>query len=391
MFMLLIALLAGACQPTPTATPPTPTLTSRPPTLTPLSTTALRPTLTSTFTQTPTPAGELFYLTALDMVSLSVGWALTPTTVLRTTDGGATWVDVTPEDWDDSMVPTSGFFHNAEQAWLAQTDPVDFERGMLYSTGDGGASWEAVEVPFGAGMMSFIDNQNGWLMAGLGAGAGSQAIAIFATHDGGATWSEVYRRDTSEPEPPGEIPLSGMKQGITFRDLQHGWVTGSVPADDFVYLYATEDGGLSFQQRDIPLPPGMTTAMFSLAAPVFYNATQGVLPVNLFTPELSATVLYTTVDGGETWNPTTLVPVIGRFSMPTATDFMVWDGNIFYRSADGGQTWQEITPDVNLDGMVSTLDFVDAENGWVTWMDGDGNAGLMHTSDGGATWVELVP
>jgi photosystem II stability/assembly factor-like uncharacterized protein len=240
-------------------------------------------------------------------------------------------------------------------------------------------------------MMSFIDDQNGWLMAGLGAGAGSQAIAIFATHDGGATWSEVYRRDTCAPEPPGEIPLSGMKQGITFLDRQHGWVTGSVPADNFVYLYSTENGGLNFQQRDIPLPPGMTTAMFSLAAPVFYNGTRGVLPVTLFTPEISRTVLYTTTDGGETWSPTRPVPVIGRFSMPTATDFMVWDGNMFYRSSDGGQTWQEITPNVNLDGMVSTLDFVDAENGWVTYMDGDGNAGLMHTSDGGATWVELVP
>jgi len=325
------------------------------------------------------------------MITTTTGWALTTTTMVRTTDGGATWTDVAPADWNDAMLPTSAVFQNEDHAWLAQTDPVDFERGVFYHTSDGGATWERYDVPFGGGTMSFVDNVNGWIMVGLGAGAGSQAIAIFVTHNGGATWTETYRRDTGEPEPAGEIPLGGSKQGITFRDLQHGWVAGSVPADNIVYLYATENGGVNFQQQDIPLPDGISTAMLSLEAPIFYTNTDGVLPALLFTPDASATVFYATDDGGLSWTPTSPVPVLGSYSAPSLDNFIVWDGNTLYHSSDQGQSWDAVTPDINLEGMIAALDFVDEQNGWVTWMDGDGNAGLYRTSDGGRTWTVPAP
>ena len=391
MTALLIFLLAGACKPTSTPAPPTETPTSLPPTFTPIPPTPIPPTVTPTITPTEPPSGESVFFTSLDMITDTTGWALTTTSVVRTTDGGATWSEVAPNDWSDAMPPTSGFFRNEDHAWLAQTDPVDFERGVFYHTSDGGASWERYDVPFGAGTMSFIDNLNGWVMVGLGAGAGSQAIAIFATHNSGATWSETYRRDTGEQEPAGEIPLGGSKQGITFRDLQHGWVAGSVPADNIVYLYATDNGGFNFQQQDIPLPAGITTAMMSLEAPIFYTNLAGVLPVLLFTPDASATVFYTTADGGLTWTPTTPVPVLGRYSAPSLDNYIVWDGNTLYHSSDQGQSWDEVTPDINLDGMIASLDFVDGQNGWVTWMDGSGNAGLYRTIDGGSTWSVPAP
>ncbi|MHB1384013.1 MAG: WD40/YVTN/BNR-like repeat-containing protein [Bellilinea sp.] len=390
---VLMIFLVTACKPTPTPVPPTETTVPVPPTETsvPPSPTPIPPTNTPTDLPTTPPAGETLSFTTLDMVSTTVGWALTYTSAMRTNDGGETWIDVSPEDWDDTMVPSTGFFRSEDHAWLLQTDPVDFERGVFYHTSDGGASWQRTETPFGSGPMSFIDTRNGWVMTGLGAGAGSQAIAIFVTHDGGATWAEVYRRDTGEPEPAGEIPLGGSKQGITFRDTQHGWVAGSVPADNVSYLYATENGGGNFQQQDIPLPTGITSAMLSLEAPVFHATLEGVLPVYAFTADMMSTVFYTTVDGGVSWTPTTAVPIIGRYSIPTINDFIVWDGNVLYRSSDSGQTWMEITPNINLDQMVATLDFVDGQNGWVTWMDADGNTGLSRTTDGGATWTTLQP
>ncbi len=391
LIALLVPFLAVACKPTPTPAPPTETPVPPPPTLTPVPPTAVPPTVTPFNTPTEIPAGEAIIFTRLDMITTTTGWALTTTTMVRTTDGGATWTDVAPADWNDAMLPTSAVFQNEDHAWLAQTDPVDFERGVFYHTSDGGATWERYDVPFGAGTMSFVDNVNGWIMVGLGAGAGSQAIAIFVTHNGGATWTETYRRDTGEPEPAGEIPLGGSKQGITFRDLQHGWVAGSVPADNIVYLYATENGGVNFQQQDIPLPDGISTAMLSLEAPIFYTNTDGVLPALLFTPDASATVFYATDDGGLSWTPTSPVPVLGSYSAPSLDNFIVWDGNTLYHSSDQGQSWDAVTPDINLEGMIAALDFVDEQNGWVTWMDGDGNAGLYRTSDGGRTWTVPAP
>ena len=391
LIALLVTLLAGACKPTPTPAPPTETPAPPPPTITPEPPTAIPPTVTPTDTPTDVPSGEGTIFTRLDMITTTTGWALTTTTVVRTMDGGATWTDVAPVDWNDAMLPTSAFFQNEDHAWLAQTDPVDFERGVFYHTSDGGTSWKRYDVPFGAGTMSFVDNVNGWIMVGLGAGAGSQAIAIFATHNGGATWTETYRRDTGEPEPAGEIPLGGSKQGVTFRDLQHGWVAGSVPADNVVYLYATKNGGVNFQQQDIPMPDGISTAMLSLEAPIFYTNMDGLLPVLLFTPDASATVFYTTADGGLSWTPTSPVPVLGSYSAPSPDNFIVWDGNTLYHSNDQGQSWDAVTPDINLEGMIAALDFVDEQNGWVTWMDGDGNAGLYRTTDGGQTWTVPAP
>ena len=392
---LLLGLLVAACEPAPTQ--PIPTQTSEPvlvvPTIVPTATVLPTVTPATPPTQTPTEAaldGGLPFVT-LDMLTRTTGWALTTTSVVRTTDGGATWTDVSPDGWSQDMLPSSAFFRNEVHAWVVQTDPVDFERGTFYHTSDSGASWSKSDVPFGAGIMTFYDNRNGWIMVGLGAGAGSQAIAIFVTHDGGATWAETYRRDTGEPEPEGEIPLGGSKQGITFRDSSHGYVTGSIPADDVSYLYASNDGGVHFQQQDIPLPDGIATAMLSLEAPIFFTNQEGVLPVYLYTPDGSFTNFYTTTDGGATWTPTSLVPVLGRYSAPERNNWFVWDGNVLYHSTDTGRSWDEITPNINLDGMIATLDFVDGQNGWVTSIDANGVTKLSYTADGGVTWTDLQP
>lgn len=387
--LVLLALTLSACKPTPTATPTDKAVPPLPPTETPVSVTTLPPTEVPGETSTPAAANMSF--TALDMKTTTTGWALTYTSILRTVDDGETWTDVSPAEWDTTQVPTNGFFLDDDHAWVLQTDPVDFEQGAIFQTSDGGVSWTRTDTPFGAGSMSFIDDQTGWVMAGLGAAAGSMAIVIFATEDGGATWKEVYRRDAGETEPAGEIPLVGSKQGISFRDKDHGWVAGSIPVDNAAYLYATSNGGVNFKQQEISLPSGAGAVNISLEAPIFFSQTAGVLPAFTFTADTSSTILYTTSDGGETWTPTTPVPVLGRYSAPSSSDFIVWDGTILYHSSDAGQTWSEITPNLNLDQMVAALDFVDSQNGWVTWMDYAGNSGLSHTSDGGATWVTLLP
>lgn len=82
-------------------------------------------------------------------------------------------------------------FLDASHAWVQIVDPNNYpnEQSYLYHTSDGGLTSEVVKTPFSAGDMEFMDADNGWMMADLGIGAGSMAVAVFQTKDGGATWN----------------------------------------------------------------------------------------------------------------------------------------------------------------------------------------------------------
>ncbi|HEU4871421.1 MAG TPA: YCF48-related protein, partial [Pyrinomonadaceae bacterium] len=53
-----------------------------------------------------------------------------------------------------------------------------------------------------------------------------------------------------------------------------------------------------------------------------------------------------------------------------------------FRTDDGGLTWREQPTTKNI-GRFMSIDFVDANHGWVA-----GDAGVLHTTDGGNTWRE---
>ena len=52
-------------------------------------------------------------------------------------------------------------------------------------------------------------------------------MELFQTSDGGATWLSVYNNDPTRPDSSNSLPLSGIKNGMTFLDANTGWVTGT--------------------------------------------------------------------------------------------------------------------------------------------------------------------
>ncbi len=91
--------------------------------------------------------------------------------VLRTNDGGVTWQSsplptLTPED-AQSLDRAFLDFVDAETAWLVfklQTGS-SFSLGHLYSTRDGGISWEEGSAPAGE-PVKFMDASRGWMLSG---------------------------------------------------------------------------------------------------------------------------------------------------------------------------------------------------------------------------------
>lgn len=319
------------------------------------------------------------------------GWGLGENTLVRTEDGGITWWNVTPPGLGAGFGSSASLTAlDANHAWLlvALEYPVS---GMLYRTADGGRTWAVAPVPFSGGDMEFLDANHGWIMADRGAGAGSQAVAIFQTNDGGASWIQAYVNDPTLTGASDTLPLSGIKSGLGIRDAQHAWVGGSVPVDGFVYLYASEDGGYSWTQQTVTLPVGYETAQTVVSAPRFFGPQQGVFAATLYTDEI-ATVFYLSNDGGRTWQATSPLPASGLVSIASATEVWVWDGGPqIHFSPDGGLTWESRTTDVNLKDTLAAFQFVDADYGWALTLDLSGHSALYRTTDGGRHWTALIP
>jgi photosystem II stability/assembly factor-like uncharacterized protein len=397
---LLLAMLSSACtsgassaptQGQPSQVPGTTTVV---PTHAPASTEIVAPatatvsgalTLAITHTTTLTSTASLPAFTWIDMIDTQYGYGLDEQNLYRTQDGGIQWKVVTPPG---VMANFSTFFLNAQSGWMLVGNRQDLSESTLYHTANGGQNWTSTPAPFGMGRLEFLDEQNGWAMANISCGAGSCDLDIFKTTDGGRTWDKVSSATPENNNQPSTLPFVGDKNGMTFLDMQHGWVGGSEPLNGYVWLFATKDGGQTWKQVNLPLPSGYTTSTISVDPPKFFGSQDGVIPVTLFNNS-SHRVLYKTHDGGQSWTRGSVVDSGGLISTPTAQDCFIWDGGTLHASHDGGQTWIAITPNINLSQIIAQLDFVDKDNGWATSMDSNMKVALYKTNDGGQTWVAL--
>jgi photosystem II stability/assembly factor-like uncharacterized protein len=148
------------------------------------------------------------------------------TYLLRTTDGGATWsqVNVIGKDVDARLV--RALFTDGGRAWAFG------EEGALYTTRDGGSSWERQRVPTRNLLLggSFLNNEQGWL---VGAGA-----TLLQTSDGGVTW----RRGELIGFEPGAGKDEDARRvrftAVSFVDKKRGWAVGTEGR-----VFTTVDGG----------------------------------------------------------------------------------------------------------------------------------------------------
>jgi photosystem II stability/assembly factor-like uncharacterized protein len=364
------------------------------PTLSPVSTLTSPPPAPTTAAPTTvisaTPGLAASGLTpevAFKMIDPQTGWGSSGERILRTTDGGQTWADVTPAGIpaDGSAFPQlSGI--DAQSAWVLLADPTDFKRGSLYRTSDGGQHWQMTTVPFGGGTIQHLNARMAWVLADRGVAAGSMAVDLFHTGDGGETWVMDYHID---PEKPGNdsLPFGGDKTGVVFRDALHGWVTGAIPMDGVSYFYATADGGKTWKQVQLVLPDALKNSQVLLDVPHFFDENNAVMPAHLYQNE-PVTLFYISHDGGASWTATQPVKSGGLNSVSSLSDFFVWDGKVLFASQDAGQTWKEISPDINLDQKISGLQFISVQTGWALSRD-EKTSQLYRTQDGGQTWQPL--
>lgn len=328
----------------------------------------------------------------IEMLDEVNGWAVTEENIIRTDDGGVTWYDVTPSNLADAGYLVYLDFFDATHAWVQFPDMNKYPNGgTLYRTADGGITWESFATPFSGGSIHFVDENNGWMMADLGIGAGSMAISVFQTSDGGKTWSRTYTNDPNLAGAGDTLPLGGIKNFILPLDAETAWIGGVVYAPGEIYLFRSDDGGQTWFNINLVLPQGAAGSEMSVQGLRFVSPTKGLLAIRIQS-ETPQTVVYLTEDGGNTWSQ---LPVTfegyGFLETPSANEMIFYYADQFYVTKDAGVTVQKVTPDVKFGDSITDMSFVNSKTGWVVAISLDGRQTLYKTTDGGATWTLLIP
>jgi photosystem II stability/assembly factor-like uncharacterized protein len=333
-------------------------------------------------------------LISLHMIDLTTGWALSEHAVLRTTDGGLQWKNVTPPNTLLTRESIAEFL-TASLTWVATSQARGATTQVLRTT-DGGQTWQqsTVQATF-LRQIAFIDSQQGWILSGWGAtGGAAEAVSVLRSSDGGMTWSNVASAlpASTDIPPPGHLPFGGRKSGIHFLNASTGWITGTAVVSDLALLYVSHDGGSTWYRQSLSLPAGVPSAQLSLISPTFFSATDGILPViiaDLITGRGIATDIYVTHDGGTTWKSTVPLPAAsGTIDFVDMQHGWATDGIVLYSTNDGGQHWTKLSPGANFK-QVTDLSFVSSIAGWAIGGQSNTSSFLLETTDGGKTWTPI--
>jgi len=346
-------------------------------------------------------------VSGLHMASATTGWAVTKTQLLRTTDGGRTWRDVTPgaatgTPIASAITPKSGLgglptdlaVRGSSAAWLVV--PVD--HGVkVFATTDRAAHWRSATITMPASPLvllgtDFVDLKHGWLAVNLGGGAaGSMDVEVYATSNGGTSWqlasgAAVYAKGH------GRTPLGGWKTGLAFSTARHGWLSGGSNANG-VWLYASTTAGRSWHAVTLaapaagPLLKGMLAGFPTTLPPWFVSHRLGFLPVVGDSGSTHLVDFFTTTNGGTTW--TTTQPVVSRAG---GLRFWGWTNGrhgFFVNSrkleftSNGGRSWFARSRPRKLDGLTQ-VDFGSTQVGWAPV-----KGALFKTTNRGRTWFRM--
>lgn len=216
-------------------------------------------------------------------------------TVLRTTDGGATWL-ARPVGGADSTLQFRDVHALSDKvAWVLAAGPGAQSR--IFHTRDGGTTWALQFTnPDSAAFydcFTFFDRKRGVAYSDA---AGGRTLML-RTDNGGATW--VHLPASAVPAPlNGEGAFAASGGCVTSSGSRHGWVATGSPEGR---LLRSDDAGRTWTSHATPFVKGDGAGM---TAASFRDTKRGIgvgARISAMARDTAAAAVAITDDGGRTW------------------------------------------------------------------------------------------
>jgi photosystem II stability/assembly factor-like uncharacterized protein len=354
-------------------------------------------------TWTPQIAGPVTWLNKVDFIDENNGWTVGEDgIILHTADGGIHWVRQTV-DTQDVFLGVS--FISSFEGWVTGScvtkyheifqDEIDW-KASIWHTADGGATWQLQDLPETASQIraiQFLDAQHGYAVGIKNTGREEtkepiHAGVVYRTSDGGKTWGE----------------LSSLGDNIFLHaaewiDENNGWVGGFPKYSDMEggFIFHTADGGKTWERQT---PGGFGHPIKDIQ---FVDANRGYAVGTAYGAAYGPPV-YRTLDGGKTWIQISMDKHQGEgiyaLSIVDNRVLLVGDYDFIARS---DQAWE--SPDkplchnasciftqsyINPHYIFHDVFFADERNGWVVGSESISPMSweqvILHSADGGETW-----
>jgi len=297
-------------------------------------------------------------------------------TIMKTTDGGVTWIALS-----GAAKPSSSYygiyFVNANNGFVAGSNSI------LHTT-DGGNTWNKQSYPLSVDVLFrdifFTDTRTGYLV-GETSVPGNDTVFFLKTTNAGEDWLRL------------NTPIYAGNQRVFFSDSMHGTVVGD-SGNYGTYSWSvirTTDAGATWTWQNTPLndSTGWPWGLY------FSNNNNGTI-VGTASSSNTPAILRTT-DGGNTWIRQSCSlerAVLRDVSYTDSLNGMIVGGEyninnqvvgLILKTTDGGTSWTKIShPLENLEKRYFSRIVSLNEN--VKFV--SSSAGILYTTNGGATWTK---